>query len=217
MNRYRIILSSHSPRRRELLAALDVDFTVEVGPDSPERYDDTLSHRAVPEFLSRGKSLAFHRPLADDEVLLTADTLVMLPKLDVSGPFVAVPQSADSAPLSSSDPLDRAEILGKPAAREDACAMLRRLSGRAHFVLTGVTLRTNREIRSFTDVTEVDISCLTDAEIAYYVDHYRPYDKAGAYGVQEWFGHACISAIRGSYFNVMGLPVHRVYEELKSM
>ena len=189
MNKYRIVLSSHSPRRRELLAALDVDFTVEVGPDSPERYDDTLSHGAVPEFLSRSKSLAFHRPLADDEVLLTADTLVMLED----------------------------KILGKPADREDAFEMLRRLSGRTHVVLTGVTLRTNREIRSFTDITEVDVSCLTDAEIAYYVDHYRPYDKAGAYGVQEWFGHACISAIRGSYFNVMGLPVHRVYEELKSM
>lgn len=198
MSQLRVILSSHSPRRRELLAALDVPFTVEVGPDAPERYDDALPHRGIPEFLSRGKSQAFHRPLADDEVLLTADTLVMLPG-------------------AGEDPLERAEILGKPADREGACAMLRRLSGRTHFVLTGVTLRTNREIRSFTDITEVDVSCLTDAEIAYYVDHYRPYDKAGAYGVQEWFGHACISAIRGSYFNVMGLPVHRVYEELKSM
>ncbi len=210
MNKYRIVLSSHSPRRRELLAALDVDFTVEVGPDAPERYDDTLSPGAVPEFLSRGKSLAFHRPLAEGEVLLTADTLVMLPEAGISGPF-----AADSA--SSSDLLARAEILGKPADRADACAMLRRLSGRTHVLLTGVTLRTNREIRSFTDITEVDVSCLTDAEIAYYVDHYRPYDKAGAYGVQEWFGHACISAIRGSYFNVMGLPVHRVYEELKTL
>ena len=198
MAQLRVILSSHSPRRRELLSALDVPFTVEVGTDSPERYDDSLPHRGIPEFLSRSKSLAFQRPLADDEVLLTADTLVMLPG---EGP----------------DPLERAAILGKPGDRAGALAMLRSLSGRTHCVLTGVTLRTNSEIRSFTDVTEVDVRCLTDGEIAYYVDHYRPYDKAGAYGVQEWFGHACISGIRGSYFNVMGLPVHRVYEALKEM
>ena len=198
MDRFRVILSSHSPRRRELLAALNVDFAVEVGPDAPERYDDALPHREIPEFISRGKSLAFHRPLADDEVLLTADTLVMLPG-------------------AGEDPLERAEILGKPADRDEAFAMLRALSGRTHYVLTGVTLRTNSEIRSFTDVTEVDVATLGDAEIAYYVDRYRPYDKAGAYGVQEWFGHACISGIRGSYFNVMGLPVHRVYEALKEI
>ena len=189
MKEFRIILSSHSPRRRELLAALDRPFTVEVGPDAPERYDDKLPHREIPEFLSRGKSLAFHRPLADDEVLLTADTLVMVG--------------------------DR--ILGKPADRDEALAMLRSLSGRTHTVLTGVTLRTNREIRSFTDVTEVDVVPLTDEEIVYYTDRYRPYDKAGAYGVQEWFGHACISGVRGSYFNVMGLPVHRVYQALKEI
>ena len=199
MKNYHVVLSSHSPRRRELLAALDVDFTVEVGPDAPERYDASLPHGAVPEFLSRGKSLAFHRPLASGEVLLTADTLVML--------------SEEGA----ADPLARAEILGKPFDREDALAMLRRLSGRTHVVLTGVTLRTKRKIVSFTDVTEVDVAKLTKSEIAYYVDRYRPYDKAGAYGVQEWFGHACITAIRGSYFNVMGLPVHRVYEELKKL
>ena len=189
MKEFRIILSSHSPRRRELLAALDMPFTVEVGPDAPERYDESLPHREIPEFLSRGKSLAFHRPLADDEVLLTADTLVMVG--------------------------DR--ILGKPADRDEALAMLRSLSGRTHTVLTGVTLRTNREIRSFTDVTEVDVVPLTDEEIVYYTDRYRPYDKAGAYGVQEWFGHACISGVRGSYFNVMGLPVHRVYQALKEI
>ena len=189
MKEFRIILSSHSPRRRELLAALDLPFTVEVGPDAPERYDESLPHREIPEFLSRGKSLAFHRPLADDEVLLTADTLVMVG--------------------------DR--ILGKPADRDEALAMLRSLSGRTHTVLTGVTLRTNREILSFTDVTEVDVVPLTDEEIVYYTDRYRPYDKAGAYGVQEWFGHACISGVRGSYFNVMGLPVHRVYQALKEI
>ncbi|MBQ6437532.1 MAG: Maf family protein [Bacteroidales bacterium] len=198
MKKMRVVLSSHSPRRRELLAALDVPFTVEVGPDSPERYDDSLPHRGIPEFLSRSKSLAFHRPLADDEVLLTADTLVMLPG-------------------AGTDLLERAEILGKPADRDEAFAMLRALSGRTHYVLTGVTLRTNREIRSFSDVTEVDVAALGDSEIAYYVDRYRPYDKAGAYGVQEWFGHACISGIRGSYFNVMGLPVQRVYEALKEI
>ena len=199
MKNYHVVLSSHSSRRRELLAALDVDFMVEVGPDAPERYDASLPHGAVPEFLSKGKSLAFHRPLASGEVLLTADTLVMLPE------------------EGAADPLARAEILGKPFDREDALVMLRRLSGRTHVVLTGVTLRTKRKIVSFTDVTEVDVAKLTKPEIAYYVDRYRPYDKAGAYGVQEWFGHACITALRGSYFNVMGLPVHRVYEELKKL
>lgn len=204
MKNFRVVLSSHSPRRRELLAALDVPFTIEVGPDAPERYDEAMPHGAVPEFLSRGKSLAFHRPLASGEVLLTADTLVMLPEVG--------PQAS-----AGFDPLARAEILGKPIDREDAIGMLRRLSGRTHVVLTGVTLRTSRKIVSFTDVTEVDVAPLTPAEIAYYVDHYRPYDKAGAYGVQEWFGHACITALRGSYFNVMGLPMHRVYEELKKL
>ena len=189
MKKYHVILSSHSPRRRELLAALDVPFTVEVGPDAPERYDESMPQGEIPQFLSLGKSKAFHRPLAAAEALLPADTLVMLQ--------------------------DR--ILGKPVDRDAALEMLRCLSGRTHTVLTGVTLRTNRKIRSFTDVTEVDVAPLTEAEIAYYVDRYRPYDKAGAYGVQEWFGHACITGIRGSYFNVMGLPVHRVYEALKEI
>lgn len=213
MKNYHVVLSSHSPRRRELLAALAVDFTVEVGPDAPERYDESLPHGAVPEFLSRGKSRAFHRPLASGEVLLTADTLVMLPEV---GPRTSV-GGATSSDSVSFDPLARAEILGKPIDREDAIGMLRRLSGRTHVVLTGVTLRTSRKIVSFTDVTEVDVAPLTRTEIVYYVDRYRPYDKAGAYGIQEWFGHACITALRGSYFNVMGLPVNRVYEELKKL
>ena len=155
MSQLRVILSSHSPRRRELLAALDVPFTVEVGPDAPERYDDALPHRGIPEFLSRSKSLAFHRLLADDEVLLTADTLVMLPG-------------------AGTDPLDRAEILGKPASREDAFAMLRALSGRTHYVLTGVTLRNFVQVgESRNEVAQLPIAEIFHAETEFFAFNRR--------------------------------------------
>ena len=183
---YSFTLASASPRRRELLKGLDIEFRVEVNKDEREAYSEDLPHHAIPEFLARHKSETFHRALLPGEVLITADTLVFLDQ----------------------------EILGKPRDRGEAIVMLQELSGRTHTVTTGVALRTCERIHTFSDTTEVDFKPLTAGEIAYYVEKYRPYDKAGAYGVQEWIGYTGITAIRGSYFNVMGLPVQRLYTEL---
>ncbi|MBO7479135.1 MAG: Maf family protein, partial [Bacteroidales bacterium] len=138
------------------------------------------------------KSESFHRELEPGEILVTADTLVFLPDGDGM------------------------KILGKPADREEALTMLRELCGHTHYVLTGVCLRSLERTVSFTDSTEVDVDELSDEELEYYVDTYRPYDKAGAYGVQEWFGYASIGTIRGSFYNVMGLPVHKLFAALKT-
>ena len=189
---HKITLASASPRRRDLLAGLDIDFTVEPAKDEKETYTDDIPWQEVPEFLARHKSESFHRELEPGEILITADTLVFLP---------------DGEDM---------RILGKPADREEALTMLGELCGHTHYVLTGVCLRSLEKTVSFTDTTEVDVDVLTEDEIAYYVDHYRPYDKAGAYGVQEWFGYASIGTIRGSFYNVMGLPVHKLYASLKS-
>ncbi|MBR1538705.1 MAG: septum formation protein Maf [Bacteroidales bacterium] len=183
---YTFTLASASPRRRELLKGLDIDFTVEPGKDEREAFSADLPHTEIPAFLARHKSVTFHRDLAPREVLVTADTLVFLDE----------------------------QILGKPHSREEAATMLRDLSGRTHTVITGMALRTAGKIHSFSDTTEVDFKILTEAEIDYYIEKYRPYDKAGAYGIQEWIGYVGITAIRGSYFNVMGLPVQRLYTEL---
>ena len=169
-----------------MLKGLDILFTVEPGKDEEEAYSEGMTHTEIPAFLARHKSETFHRELAPNEVLITADTLVFLD----------------------------AQILGKPKDHDEAVAMLRALSGRTHTVVTGVALRTAQQMHSFSDTTEVDFKMLTDSEIEYYIEHYRPYDKAGAYGVQEWIGYTGITAIRGSYFNVMGLPVQRLYTEL---
>lgn len=183
---YRFILGSQSPRRRELLAGLDIRFTVEPIKGDPEVYDPSMPREQVPEFLARHKSSGYTRQLEPDEILITADTLVYL---------------GDT-------------LLGKPKDREDACAMLRALSGQTHSVLTGVALRSAAKTSSFTATTEVTFKELTDSEIDYYVDTYKPFDKAGSYGVQEWIGYVGITRIEGSYFNVMGLPVQRLYTEL---
>jgi len=184
---YTFTLASASPRRRELLKGLDIDFTVEPGKDEREAYSEGMLHTEIPAFLARHKSETFHRELLPGEVLITADTLVFLDE----------------------------KILGKPCGREAAAAMLRSLSGRTHTVITGVCLRTNGKIHAFSDSTEVDFKPLSEEEIEYYIERYRPFDKAGAYGVQEWIGYVGITAIRGSYFNVMGLPVQRLYTELR--
>lgn len=186
---WKITLASQSPRRRELLAGLGIEFSVETSKDGIEAFSASMPHLEIPEFLAKHKSETFHRPLAPDEILITADTLVFLD--------------------------DR--ILGKPEGREDAFGMLRALSGRTHRVVTGVVLRTRKGIRSFSDCTEVTFREMTDAEIDYYISEYKPFDKAGAYGIQDWAGLAAISSISGSYFNVMGLPTHRVFEELKKL
>ena len=191
-NNHTITLASASPRRRDLLSGLDIPFTVEPAKDEKETFTDDIPWREVPEFLARHKSESFHRDLAPGEILITADTLVFLPDGDGM------------------------RILGKPADRAEAIAMLSSLCGKTHYVLTGVCLRSLEKTVSFTDMTEVDVDVLSEDEIAYYVDQYRPYDKAGAYGVQEWFGYASIGTIRGSFYNVMGLPVHKLYAALKS-
>ena len=188
----RIILGSNSPRRRELLSGLNIDFEVDTRNNFDERFSPDTPYDEVPRLMSVGKSHGFHRPLAEGEILITADTMVILPP-------------AGDRP---------GEILGKPRDREDAIRMLRDLSGREHHVTTAVTLRTRDREESFTDTTEVWFKDLTDAEITYYVDTYKPFDKAGAYAIQEWIGYAGITRIDGSYFNVVGFPVQKVYEAL---
>lgn len=183
----RIILGSNSPRRRELLAGLDVDFTVDTGNTFEECLDSEIEAHELPLVLSRGKSHGFHRELAEDELLITADTVVITDGL----------------------------VLGKPHCREEAIEMMRLLSGKEHEVVTGVTIRDcDREI-CFSDSTIVRFDLLSEDDITYYIDNYKPYDKAGAYGIQEWIGFAAISGIEGSFYNVMGFPVHKVWKALK--
>lgn len=183
----RIILGSGSPRRRELLAGLDVDFTVDTANTFEESVPDGARPEDVPLLMSEGKSHGFHRQLEDDELLITADTVVIV----------------DS------------RVLGKPHGREQAIEMLRELSGREHEVVSAVTFRSKAKELSVKDTTKVFVSPLSDEEIAYYVDTYRPFDKAGGYGIQEWLGFAAIGRIEGSFYNVMGFPVHRVWELLR--
>ena len=188
----KIILGSGSPRRRELLTGMNIEFTVDTGNTFEEYCDPSTPHEQVPALMSEGKSLGFHRPLEDDEILITSDTMV----------------------LCHSDDPEHSPILGKPHSREDAVRMLRLLSGREHEVITAVTLRSGDRIETRSDSTIVVFKELTDSEIDYYVDNCKPYDKAGAYGIQEWIGLTGITAIRGSYFNVVGFPTHLVYEML---
>ncbi|MBO4634412.1 MAG: septum formation protein Maf [Bacteroidales bacterium] len=187
-----LILCSNSPRRQDLLHGLGVDFEVDTCTDFQESFVPGTPPDKLPELMSRGKSLGFHRPLKEDEILITADTLVILP-------------AQNGAPAS---------ILGKPKDREDAVNMLRHLSGRRHHVVTAVTLRDSHHRRTFKVKTEVWFKELRDSEIHYYVDTYKPFDKAGAYAIQEWIGYVGITRIAGSYFNVVGFPVQRVYEAL---
>ncbi|MDE6647536.1 MAG: Maf-like protein [Prevotella sp.] len=184
---YKIILASNSPRRKELLAGLDVAFEVRVIKGIDESYPDSLPTTDIAEYISRKKANAYLQQLAADELLITADTIVVL----------------------------GAEVMGKPHDEADACRMLHKLSGQTHQVITGVTLATTVRQQSFSVVTDVTFKSFTDEEIDYYVSHYKPFDKAGAYGIQEWLGYIGVTALRGSYFNVMGLPVQRIYEALR--
>ena len=185
----KIILGSNSPRRKELLAGLDIVFEVDTRNNFEEVYDPSTPIEKIPEVLSEGTSFGFHRELADDEILITSDTLVMCGE----------------------------RVMGKPRSREEAIDMLRCLSGREHKVITAITLRDSHNCRTSSDTAIVYFKELSDSEIEYYVDTYKPYDKAGAYGIQEWIGYTGIGKIEGSYFTIMGLPVHLVYEELVKM
>lgn len=180
----KIILASASPRRKELLAGLDLDFEVKVLKGVSESYPESLRAEEVPQYISREKAAAYQ--VADDELLLTADTVVVVDNT----------------------------ILGKPHDADDARRMLRLISGRTHQVVTGVTLTTTKAQKTFGVTTDVTFRRLTDDEIDYYIAHYRPFDKAGAYGIQEWIGYVGVTSIHGSYYNVMGLPVQRIYQEI---
>lgn len=182
----KIILASNSPRRKELLGGLDIEFTVDTGNTFEEIYDSATPHERIPEVLSEGKSYGFHRTLEANEILITSDTLVLCGE----------------------------RVMGKPHSREEAIDMLRCLSGREHKVITAITLRDRGRCSTISDTAVVYFKELTDNEIEYYVDQYKPFDKAGAYGIQEWIGYAGIGRIEGSYFTIMGLPVHLVYKEL---
>lgn len=180
----KIILASNSPRRKELLGGLGVDFEVKVMKGVDEAYPDTLPAKDVAEYISREKASVYD--VADDELVITADTVVIVGD----------------------------DILGKPKDADDAHRMLREISGRTHQVVTGVCLTTAKEQRSFSVVTDVTFKQLSDEEIDFYIRNHRPYDKAGAYGIQEWIGYIGVTGLNGSYYNVMGFPVQRVYEEL---
>ena len=183
---YKLVLASHSPRRKELLAGLGMPFEVRVLQDIDEDYPDNLPVNEVARYIAKEKADAYRRIVAPDELIITADTVVIVGD----------------------------EILGKPVDEADAIRMLRLLSGRTHQVTTGVCLLTAEKERCFDVTTDVTFKALSDEEIHYYVDHYRPFDKAGAYGIQEWIGYIGVTGLHGSYYNVMGLPVQRIYQEL---
>ena len=185
---YRIILASNSPRRRELLAGLGLEFEVRVLQGIDESYPATMPALETAEYIAAKKAAAYQSQMADDELIITADTVVIVGD----------------------------EVLGKPADADEARAMLLKLSGRTHQVVTGVCLTTRQQTVHFSVRTDVTFKSLTDDEITFYIEKYKPYDKAGAYGIQEWIGYIGCTGLHGSYYNVMGLPVQRIYTELQS-
>lgn len=186
LNKYRIVLASNSPRRRELLSGLGISYEVRVLPDVEESYPAALPVGEIAEYIAREKAEAYKSVMTDDELLITADTVVVC----------------------------KGEVMGKPVDEADARRMLHKLSGCTHQVTTGVCLTTIGAHRSFSVTTNVSFKNLSDEEIDYYVANYHPMDKAGAYGIQEWIGYIGVTGLEGSYFNVMGLPVQRIYKEL---
>lgn len=189
LNRYKIILASNSPRRKELLGGLGIEFSVRTLQGIDESYPDDLKGEDIPKYISGQKAKAYKASMADDELIITADTIVY-----VDG-----------------------EVLGKPKDKTDAQHMFHLMSGRKHEVITGVSIITKEKTVQFATTTNVTFACLSDEEIDYYIDNYKPFDKAGAYGIQEWIGYIGITGIEGSYFNVVGLPVQRLYTELKKI
>lgn len=186
LEKYKVILASGSPRRRELMAGLGVNYEVRILPDVDESYPDTLQGEEISLYIAKEKADAYIPMMQPDELIITADTIVWLD----------------------------GKVLGKPRDREDALQMLRTMSGRTHEVFTGVCITTTDWQRSFTAQTEVRFATLSEDEIIYYVDNFKPMDKAGAYGVQEWIGFIGVENISGSYYNIMGLPVQKLYREL---
>ena len=188
LSKYKIILGSNSPRRKELLSGLDIKLHVKVIPGLEENYPETLDPQEIPVFLSKQKAEAYLSSLDDTMLLITADTIVW----------------------------NGNAVIGKPKNRAEAIQMLRSLSGHEHHVVTGVCLTTTKKQLTFSVISSVRFASLNDEEIIYYVDKYKPFDKAGAYGIQEWIGYVGVESISGSFYNVMGLPVQRLYQELKT-
>ena len=184
---YQVVLASNSPRRKELLGGLGLHFEVRTLQDIDESYPDTLRGEEIPMYISAKKAEAYRQTMAANELIITADTVVC----------------------------DNGIVLGKPKDAAEAKQMLRQLSGHAHEVITGVSIVTQEKTVQFASTSKVFFSTLTDKEIDYYINVYQPFDKAGAYGIQEWIGFVGVTRIEGSYFNVMGLPIQRLYTELK--
>lgn len=186
---YNIILASNSPRRKELLTALNIDFSVKVLPDIAEDYPASMPTEEIALYISKEKANAYKATMKEKDLIITADTVVIVEN----------------------------EVLGKPKNKEVAQQMLRKISGRTHQVITGVCLLTKTFQHTFKVSTDVTFKELSEAEINYYIDNYQPYDKAGAYGIQEWIGCIGVTSLSGSYFNVMGLPVQRIWEEINKL
>lgn len=184
---YNVILASNSPRRKELLSGLGIQYTVQTLPNIDESYPEDLSGADIPQYIAEQKASAYSEHMAEDDLIITADTVVILGD----------------------------EVLGKPKDANDAYRMLRALSGQTHQVITGVCITTKKKKITFSAQTDVTFVELTDDEITWYVDTYKPMDKAGSYGVQEWIGYIAVSSMNGSFYNVMGLPVQLLYHELK--
>ena len=189
LNKYRIVLASNSPRRKELLSGLGIQYEVKTLPDIDESYPEGLDGMEIPAFIARSKADAYRSVMQPDELIITADTIVWLD----------------------------GKVMGKPRDAEEAREMLRALSGQTHQVITGVCLTTPTYQKAFATMTDVTFATLSEEEITYYVDRYSPMDKAGSYGIQEWIGFIGVESISGSYFNVMGLPIQRLYTELKKL
>ena len=189
LKKYRIILASNSPRRKELLGGLGIDYEVKVLPGINESYPDSLKGEEIPVYIASEKAAAYRAVMQENDLIITADTIVYLD----------------------------GEVLGKPRDAADAARMLHLLSGKTHQVITGVCITTQAFQKSFAAVTEVTFDTLSEEEIDYYVSKYAPMDKAGSYGIQEWIGFIGVTGMKGSYFNVMGLPVQRLYRELKGL
>lgn len=185
---FKVLLASNSPRREELLRGLDIDFEIKVLPDIDESYPADLSIEEVAKFVALKKASSYINNLKEDELMITADTVVLLDN----------------------------KIYGKPTNKEEAKEMLHDLSGRTHRVISGVCLTSTAKQTSFSVASDVEFSTLTNEEIEYYIERYAPFDKAGSYGVQEWIGYIGVKHISGSYFNIMGLPIQRLYRELIS-
>ena len=189
LEKYKIILCSNSPRRRELLSGLGLNFEVRVIDGIDESYNNNNSCEEIAEEISVKKADAYLKTIGDNELIITDDTIVY----------------------------NNGEVLGKPHTREEAIDMLSAISGKTHKVVTGVCIASKNKKKIFSVSTNVKFSSLEMEEILFYIDNYSPYDKAGAYGIQEWIGYIGVEGIEGSYFNVMGLPIQRLYSELKKI